>query len=142
MHLDEAIPVMQMFLLAMVADKTIPLPGDVDIMTGGPPCQVRCAGRDAAVSLWEPAKRQVLRPGPCAVGSALVASPSLPSTPLHSPLYPLSPLSPTHPSAAFEASATIAPLHPCLLPGACGMLGSDILPQQCASSRCVSSRRT
>lgn len=58
MHLDDAVPAMQMFLLAMVADKTIPLPGDVDIMTGGPPCQVRCAGRDAAVSLWGPAKRQ------------------------------------------------------------------------------------
>jgi hypothetical protein len=41
MHLDDAIPAMQQFLLAMVADKTIPLPGDVDVMTGGPPCQVR-----------------------------------------------------------------------------------------------------
>jgi hypothetical protein len=40
MQLDEAIPAVQKFMLLMTADKTIPLPGDVDIMTGGPPCQV------------------------------------------------------------------------------------------------------
>jgi hypothetical protein len=40
MHLDDAIPAMQPFLLKMVADKTIPLPGDVNVITGGPPCQV------------------------------------------------------------------------------------------------------
>lgn len=42
MQLDGAIPAMQKFMLAMTADKTIPLPRDVDVMTGGPPCQVRC----------------------------------------------------------------------------------------------------
>lgn len=74
MHLEEAIPAMQMFLLTMVADKTIPLPGDVDIMTGGPPCQVRCAGRDAAVSVWGTCQPPGAATGPlCAVGSALVA---------------------------------------------------------------------
>jgi hypothetical protein len=31
---------LQRFYLAMVADKTIPMQGDVDLMTGGPPCQV------------------------------------------------------------------------------------------------------
>jgi site-specific DNA-cytosine methylase len=38
--MDDAIPAMQHFLLRMAADKTIPLPGDVNVITGGPPCQV------------------------------------------------------------------------------------------------------
>lgn len=32
---------MRRFVLRMLADKTIPLPGDVHVLTGGPPCQVR-----------------------------------------------------------------------------------------------------
>lgn len=31
---------MRNFMLRMLADKTIPRRGDVDILTGGPPCQV------------------------------------------------------------------------------------------------------
>jgi hypothetical protein len=27
-------------MLCMLADKTIPMPGDVQLLTGGPPCQV------------------------------------------------------------------------------------------------------
>ncbi|KAF8062783.1 CMT3 [Scenedesmus sp. PABB004] len=35
---DAVLP-MRRFMLAMLADKTIPLPGDVQLLTGGPPCQ-------------------------------------------------------------------------------------------------------
>lgn len=38
---QDAVAPMRSFLLRMMADKTIPLPGDVHVMTGGPPCQVR-----------------------------------------------------------------------------------------------------
>lgn len=37
----DAVKPLQRFYLVMVADKTIPMQGDVDLMTGGPPCQVR-----------------------------------------------------------------------------------------------------
>lgn len=40
LHTRGAMTPMRRFMLAMIADKTIPLPGDVDVMTGGPPCQV------------------------------------------------------------------------------------------------------
>lgn len=38
----DALKPLQRFYLAMVADNTIPMRGDVDLMTGGPPCQVCC----------------------------------------------------------------------------------------------------
>jgi hypothetical protein len=37
---DAVLP-MQRFMLRMMADKQIPMPGDVQLLTGGPPCQVR-----------------------------------------------------------------------------------------------------
>lgn len=36
----EAVLPMRHFMLRMLADKTIPMPGDVGLLTGGPPCQV------------------------------------------------------------------------------------------------------
>lgn len=41
----DAVAPMRSFLLSMLADKTIPLPGDVDVLTGGPPCQVQCVSK-------------------------------------------------------------------------------------------------
>jgi hypothetical protein len=32
---------MRHFLVRMLADKQVPTPGDVQLLTGGPPCQVR-----------------------------------------------------------------------------------------------------
>jgi hypothetical protein len=32
---------MRRFLVRMLADKQVPMPGDVQLLTGGPPCQVR-----------------------------------------------------------------------------------------------------
>lgn len=52
----EAVLPMRHFMLRMIADKAIPLPGDVDLLTGGPPCQVYTTdkfvhGQSATLSL-------------------------------------------------------------------------------------------
>jgi site-specific DNA-cytosine methylase len=40
--LRDAVLPMRRFMVRMLADKQIPVPGDVQLLTGGPPCQVRC----------------------------------------------------------------------------------------------------
>lgn len=51
----DAIAPMRHFMLRMLHDKTIPLPGDVQVLTGGPPCQVsgtRAACLGACFTSW------------------------------------------------------------------------------------------